>query len=104
MTDAHPANGGAIQQRSSGRAPFPAVRLLYALGFAILAWFAFWVLLLLSLVQFVVVLATGKVNEELKTFSLSLLQYLWELLAFVTFVRNEQPFPIGAFPRPGTTP
>ncbi len=99
MTDAHPANGGALTQPPQ-RAPFPLVRLLYAFGFAILAWISFWLLLVLGLTQFVVVLATGRVNDELKTFSLSLLQYLWELFAFVTFVRDEQPFPIGPFPKP----
>ncbi len=38
-------------------------------------------------------------NPELKTFTFSLVQYLWELLAFIVFVRDEQPFPIGPFPK-----
>jgi hypothetical protein len=97
MTDAHPANG-AIPQRA--KAPFPFVRLLYSLGFAVLAWLTFWMLLILGTVQFVVLLITGRVNDELKTFNLSLLQYLWELFAFITFVRDDQPFPIGPFPKP----
>jgi hypothetical protein len=98
MTD---TNGGAAQAQpvSPARAPFPAIRMLYALGFAIVAWFVFWITLVLGLVQFVVILATGRINDELKGFSLSLVQYLWELLAFITFVRDEQPFPIGPFPK-----
>ena len=83
------------------RPPFPAVRLLYAIGFAVVAWFVFWITLILALVQFVVVAINGKVNEELKSFTVNLIQYLWELLAFITFVRDEQPFPIGPFPRNG---
>jgi len=54
---------------------------------------------LLSLAQFVVLAVTGRVNEELRNFSFSLVQYLWELLAFITFVRDDQPFPIGPFPK-----
>ena len=81
------------------RVPFPFVRLLYALGFGILAWLAFCLTLALAVVQFVVFAITGRLNDELKSFSLNLVQYLWELLAFITFVRDEQPFPIGPFPR-----
>ena len=99
MSDAHPANGTAIPQPAP-RPPFPIVRLLYSLGYAILAWLAFWMLLVLSTVQFFVLLITGRVNQELKSFNLSLLQYLWELFAFITFVRDDQPFPIGPFPKP----
>lgn len=96
MTDAHAANG-ALPQKT--KAPFPFVRLLYSLGFAVLGWLAFWLLLVLATIQFIVLLITGRVNEELKTFNLNLLQYLWEVCAFIIFVRDEQPFPIGPFPK-----
>ena len=79
--------------------PFPAIRLLYALAYAILAWFVFWIVLLLALVQFITIAVNGKSNEELRHFSINLVQYLWELLAFITFVRDDQPFPIGPFPK-----
>jgi hypothetical protein len=98
MTD---ANGGTADARPAGpaRMPFPFVRLLYAIAFGFLAWFAFCLTVTLALIQFVVVAVTGRLNDELKAFSLSLVQYLWELLAFITFVRDEQPFPIGPFPK-----
>jgi hypothetical protein len=99
VSDSHPADGSTIPQPTP-RAAFPIVRLLYSLGYAVLAWLAFWALLVLSVVQFIVLLVTGRVNEELKAFNLSLLQYLWELFAFITFVRDDQPFPIGPYPRP----
>ena len=54
MTDAHAANG-TIPQPVAKKA-FPVVRLLYSLGFAVLAWLAFWMLLVLGTVQFVVLL------------------------------------------------
>ena len=96
MTDAHAANGPLPHPV---KAPFPFVRLLYSMGFAVLGWLAFWLLLVLATVQFVVLLITGRVNEELKTFNLNLLQYLWEVCAFIIFVRDEQPFPLGPFPK-----
>ena len=100
MSDEHIANGGAqaVPPPQAAHPPFPAVRLLYALGFAIIAWFVFYISLLIGLVQFVMVAVTGKVNEELRGFSINLVQYLWELLTFITFVRDDQPFPIGRFP------
>ena len=79
--------------------PFPVTRLLYEAGFALIAWFVFWAILILGLVQFIVILINGRSNEELKDFNFSLVQYLWELLAFIVFVRDEQPFPIGPFPK-----
>jgi hypothetical protein len=101
MTDAHPANGDSTAGpvHPVDRTPFPFVRLLYAVGFSFVAWFVGWIILVLALAQFVVLAITGRVNEELRNFSFSLVQYLWELLAFITFVRDEQPFPIGPFPK-----
>jgi len=98
MTDSHAAGGAILEPKT--KPPFPFVRLLYAFGFAVLAWLAFWLLLVLSFIQFFVLLITGRVNEELKSFNLSLLQYLWEVFAFITFVRDDQPFPFGPFPKP----
>ena len=114
MTDSIPGSGPSAegQPEQSGpqstppggeaaRAPFPAVRLLYAVGFGIVAWFVFWITLILALAQFIVVAINGRVNDELRTFTINLIQYLWELLAFISFVRDEQPFPIGPFPKRG---
>jgi hypothetical protein len=98
MTDSHTMDGNAVPQ-SKPRAPFPFVRLLYAFGYAILAWLAFWFLLILSALQFVVLLVTGRVNPELRSFNLGLLQYLMELFAFISFARDDRPFPFGPFPK-----
>lgn len=101
MTDNHPANGAdAVQPPpQASHPPFPAVRLLYAIGFGILAYIVLLILFAIGVVQFVVLAINGRVNEELKAFSVNLVQYLWELVAFITFVRDEQPFPLGPFPR-----
>ena len=81
------------------RVPFPAVRFFYSILFGIITYFVVNVLFVLALLQFVVVAINGRVNEELKNFSFSLVQYLWELFAYITFVRDEQPFPVGIFPK-----
>ena len=96
-TGTSPANGN--NAHPSPAPPFPVVRLLYALGFAVIAWFVFWLIIILGALQFIVMLVNGRANQELKDFNFSLVQYLWELLAFIVFVRDEQPFPIGPFPK-----
>lgn len=100
MTDSHPANGAQTVPPIQEAPPaFPVVRLLYAIGYSFVAWFVFWILLLLGLLQFLMLALSGRVNEELRHFSVNLVQYLWELIAYILFVRDEQPFPIGQFPR-----
>ncbi|MBS0276324.1 MAG: DUF4389 domain-containing protein [Proteobacteria bacterium] len=81
------------------RPPFPAVRLVYAFCYGILAYFVMMILFGLGVIQFALLAINGRVNEELKNFSANLVQYLFELLAFIVFARDEQPFPIGPFPR-----
>ena len=88
-------SGTSVPQRP----PFPLVRLFYSIGYGFIAWFVLHIVFVLAVVQFFVIALNGRANEELKHFSLTLVQYLWELLAFITFVRDEQPFPIGPFPK-----
>ncbi len=99
MTDSHTIDGGSIPQPKA-RSPFPIVRLFYAIGYAVLAWVAFWILLILSALQFAVLLITGQVNPELRSFNLGLMKYLMELFAFISFARDDRPFPFGPFPKP----
>lgn len=86
-------------QPQAARPPFPVVRLLYSIGYGIIAYFVLHVLFAIALVQFILFAINGHTNTELKGFSANLVQYLWDLLAFIVFVRDEQPFPIGPFPK-----
>ena len=97
MSDAQPVPN--VPAPTVTRPPFPVMRLLYAVGYAVLAWFVFWAILFLGLLQFVVILVEAKANQELKGFIFNLVQYLWELLAYIAFIRDEQPFPVGPFPK-----
>lgn len=78
--------------------PLSLSRLLYTFLFAVIGWFTFWVVLILAAVQLIAVLLNQKASEELRRTSLNVIQYLWEVLAYVSFVRDEQPFPVGPFP------
>lgn len=100
MSDIPPGGTtGATAVLQPVHASFPGVRLLYAFGYAIIAWFLLQIIFLLAVIQFVVFAISGRVNDELKSFSANLVQYLWELLGFIVFARDEQPFPIGPFPK-----
>jgi hypothetical protein len=79
--------------------PFPFMRLLYAVGYGMIAWLVIHILFALAVVQFVLLAINGRINDEVKSFALALLQYEWELIAFITFVRDEHPFPVGPFPK-----
>jgi Flp pilus assembly protein TadB len=105
FTSGNEARGEQGQGNAAGRPRFPWERLFYAVGFGIVAWFVFWLLIALSAVQFILLLiqaltpaVTGHPSEELKRFNLRMLQYLLELLAYVTFVRDALPFPFAPFP------
>ncbi len=79
--------------------PFPVVRVLYAIGYSFVAWFVLHILFFLAVVQVAMIAINGRTNEELKNFCNTLIQYEWELFAYITFVRDEQPFPLGPFPK-----
>jgi Domain of unknown function (DUF4389) len=95
------ADGGQeAPQSAPKRAPFPVERLLFALGFAVIAWVVLWVALFLGLVQWIVTAVSGSQDDTLKGWSRNLTQYLWEVLSFVLFAREDRPFPFGTpFPR-----
>ncbi|MDE2112882.1 MAG: DUF4389 domain-containing protein [Alphaproteobacteria bacterium] len=103
MTDTSSGSGAQAVPPTGSRAPFPAVRLLCAVGFAIAAWFVFWIVVVLAVVQFAAFAVNGKVDSDIKKLSFRLVKYLLELLAFVSFLRDEQPFPIGPFPHTDDT-
>jgi hypothetical protein len=90
---------GTATQVAVPHPPFPVVRLLYAILFAALLGVALWLVCAAALIQFIVYAINGKVNDELKGFTASLAQYMWELATFITFVRDDQPFPMGPFPK-----
>ncbi|OJU55489.1 MAG: hypothetical protein BGO00_10125 [Alphaproteobacteria bacterium 62-8] len=96
MSD-QPAQSAVSPQQA--RVPFPGTRLLHAIFYAVIAWFTFWVVLVLAALQFLVLVFHGRMNEELRNFTRTLAQYMWELLSYIAFARDDKPFPIGPFPK-----
>ena len=80
------------------RAPFPWQHLAFAVGYALIAWFVFWLLVALGVLHFVTVAVTAKRNDELISICRAVMEYLRELLAYITLTREEKPFPFGPFP------
>jgi hypothetical protein len=104
MTDEHIYSSGGYgpappPPASPLRHPFPFARLVYAIGFAFVAWVVFWLVLILAALQFITRAVSGHVNEELRQFCRNMIVYLQELLGYVTLARDERPFPIGPFPK-----
>lgn len=100
MTDnSSTSSTSGTAQAKSAREPFPIGRLLYSVIFAIVAWFVFWLVVLLAVLQYVATALSGHVNEELKGISRSVIAYLEQLVAYISLVRDDQPFPFGPFPK-----
>jgi Domain of unknown function (DUF4389) len=74
------------------------VRLLYALGIALIGYFTFMALILLGAAQFIHLAVTRSINEEIAVFSRNLVTYLSEILGFILFHSDTPPFPFAPFP------
>ena len=74
------------------------VRALFMIGYSFVAYVVLWALIIMAIVQFVVVCVQREPNNDLKRFSRSMVQYLFELFAFICFATEEKPFPFGPFP------
>jgi hypothetical protein len=58
------------------------------------------VVLLIALMQFLSLLSTGGVNEQLVDLGKSLTVFTTQLVAFLTFNCRVRPFPFSAWPEP----
>lgn len=74
------------------------IRLLYMIGYGVLAWMLFGLVLFLALLQFIVGVLNKELNEELRGFTRRAIVYLTDLLAYVTFIKEDKPFPLGKLP------
>ena len=74
------------------------IRGLYMLLFAFFYGVAKVVLSAVIIFQFVLVLVTGKTNSRLLKLGQSLSTYSYQIMMFLTFNSNYQPYPFGAWP------
>ena len=74
------------------------LRGLFIVIFAAILYFAFILVWLLVVFQFVTKLVTGDLNRQLADFSTGLLRYISQTLGYITFQSDERPFPFSPWP------
>lgn len=68
-------------------------RILVTVLFALIGWVSLWVFGVVVLVQFGFLLITGNLNKNLKAFNAELGDYLSDIIKYVSFQKEEKPFP-----------
>jgi hypothetical protein len=81
------------------REPFPFARLFLTIVFGVIASIAFWLFVVLALLQFVTIAIAGQKNEELQYFSRRMGRFIQEVFDYITLASDTQPFPLGPFPK-----
>lgn len=74
------------------------IRGLFMILFAITYSIAELVVVLVVVVQFLIVLLTGRTNQNLQTFGNNLSIYVYQILRFETFNTDMRPFPFSPWP------
>ena len=74
------------------------VRILYMLLFALVFWVVSWVLVVTALAQLLVRVLSGRPSPELTRFGRALARYTGQVVEYLTFVTDQVPYPVGAFP------
>ena len=71
---------------------------IFCVGFLVLAWMSFWVVVVLSILSFIVRAVDSDQLSELNEFSRRLSLYIKECLLFSTGNDSKKPFPFEKFP------
>ena len=74
------------------------LRILFILLFWVALTLIGWVLGSVVLVQALIVLCTGEINQKLASFAANLGIYLKQIVNYICFVEDEKPFPFSDFP------
>ncbi len=68
-------------------------RLLYMFLFAVLFNVSEFVIYVIMMIQFVLRLTTGEMNNELLSLSKNIARYASQLVEYLTFITDEKPYP-----------
>ncbi|MES2606745.1 MAG: DUF4389 domain-containing protein [Pseudomonadota bacterium] len=74
------------------------VRILFMLIFALVLWALWLAVIVICIVQTVIVLITGEVNEQLQKLGAVAAVYLGQIVSFMLFATEQKPFPFTPFP------
>jgi hypothetical protein len=98
-TELAPEPAPKPESEQSLREPFPFARLFLTIVFGVIASIAFWLFVVLALLQFVTIAIAGQKNEELQYFSRRMGRFIQEVFDYITLASDTQPFPLGPFPK-----
>ena len=87
-TSANPKKNPHLRERATW------MRMLYMLLFVIAYGIAEFILTGVVILQIILRLFTGKINERLRQFGSDMSQYVYDMLRFLTFNSEEMPFPL----------
>ncbi len=85
-----------LEQNLTSRSTW--VRLIYMLLFGLIIWVASVVLTMVVVLQFLHMLITGQRNDNLLQFGQQLGIYFRQIIDFLCYSEENQPFPFGAWP------
>lgn len=74
------------------------LRLVFIILFAIAITISAVVLTVAVIIQFLTKLLTGKINEQVAAFGQNLSTYVYHVIRFLTFARDEMPWPFAPWP------
>lgn len=80
------------------------VRILFMLIFALVLWALWLAVIVICIVQTVIVLITGEVNDQLQKLGAVAAIYLGQIVSFMLFATEQKPFPFTPFPDLAATP
>ena len=79
------------------------IRVLFMLIFALVLWALWLAAIVICVVQTVIVLITGEINEQLQKLGAIAAQYLSQIVSFMVFATEDKPFPFSPFPENGSS-
>ena len=74
------------------------IDIFYSIFFIILAYLAFWIIVVLTILSFIVRAVGSDQPEDLKNFTKRLSTYISDCLVFSSQGEKDKPFPFGKFP------
>ena len=87
----------SLKMKSSNLNP-ALVRLLFMLGFGVLAYILIWPILAMAVVQFGFHLIEGIPNARLANLNWRMISYLSQILDFICYRVEQKPFPFNTLP------
>lgn len=78
-------------------------RIIYMVLFAIILYLSMMVVWLVVLVQLLFALITGKPHQDIADFAADLSQYVYRIVAFLTYTSEYRPFPFSDWKSDGSS-